>query len=79
MNNLLVVDIAHPDALLRALIADNVITPHRVRQTQAAGLRRSVDGDKGYSGLMTKTPEHIAWDSHWGQDTSLKKTDLHFQ
>ncbi|MBK4142144.1 hypothetical protein GWO54_06250 [Corynebacterium macginleyi] len=52
-------------ARTRSLIADNAITPHRVRQTQAAGLRRSVDGDKGYSGLMTKNPEHIAWNSHW--------------
>lgn len=27
------------------------------------GLRRSCDGDKGYSGLMTKNPLHTAWDS----------------
>lgn len=27
------------------------------------GLRRSCDGDKGYSGLMTKNPLHAAWDS----------------
>ena len=29
------------------------------------GLRRSVDGDAGYSGLITKNPEHPAWDTHW--------------
>lgn len=29
------------------------------------GLRRAVDGDKGYSGLMTKNPTHDAWDTHW--------------
>ena len=27
----------------------------------AEGLRRSVDGDTGYSGLMTKNPLHEAW------------------
>jgi hypothetical protein len=27
------------------------------------GLRRSCDGDKGYSGLMTKNPLHPVWDS----------------
>ena len=27
------------------------------------GLRRSCDGDKGYSGLMTKNPLHEAWNS----------------
>lgn len=29
------------------------------------GLPRAVDGDKGYSGLMTKNPTHDAWDTHW--------------
>lgn len=29
------------------------------------GLRRSVDGDKAYSGLMTKNPEHACWDTSW--------------
>ena len=29
------------------------------------GLRRSVDGDAGYGGLITKNPEHPAWDTHW--------------
>lgn len=29
------------------------------------GLRRSVDGDTGYSGLMTKNPAHDAWDALW--------------
>lgn len=28
------------------------------------GLRRSVDGDVGYSGLMTKNPLHESWDAH---------------
>ncbi len=41
----------------------------RARLAYAAGvtegLRRAVDGDKGYSGLMTKNPTHDAWDTHW--------------
>src|SRR5690606_8232113 len=29
------------------------------------GLRRAVDGDAAYSGLMTKNPTHPAWATHW--------------
>ncbi|ECP7499637.1 hypothetical protein FU090_08625 [Campylobacter jejuni] len=29
------------------------------------GLRRSVDGDTGYSGLLTKNPAHADWDALW--------------
>ncbi len=29
------------------------------------GLRRSVDGDKAYSGLMTKNPTHETWVASW--------------
>lgn len=32
------------------------------------GLRRSVDGDKSYSGLMTKNPEHDQWSATWWTD-----------
>lgn len=32
------------------------------------GLRRSVDGDAAYSGLITKNPEHASWDAHWLTD-----------
>jgi hypothetical protein len=32
------------------------------------GLRRSVDGDAGYSGLITKNPTHDAWEPHWITD-----------
>ncbi len=33
------------------------------------GLRRAVDGDAGYSGLMTKNPIHVDWDTLWlGED-----------
>lgn len=32
------------------------------------GLRRSVDGDKAYSGLITKNPEHESWAASWTSD-----------
>ena len=32
------------------------------------GLRRSVDGDAAYSGLMTKNPEHTEWCATWFSD-----------
>lgn len=100
ISNLLVVDIDHPDAFLRA-VADrhgwvpNAVTEnshsgrahavwaltepvtrteyaHRRPLAYAAavveGLRRSVDGDKGYSGLMTKNPVHQAWSATWLTD-----------
>lgn len=98
MSNLLVVDIDHPDAALRALSAQgshpmpNAVVSNRanghahavwalaepVTRTEYArrkplayaaavseGLRRAVDGDTGYSGLLTKNPTHDAWDTEW--------------
>lgn len=92
MSNLLVVDIDHGDAALRALgtrplphvIVENPANGHAhavwgltepVTRTEYAhrkplayaasiteGLRRAVDGDKGYSGLITKNPMHASWD-----------------
>lgn len=32
------------------------------------GLRRSVDGDQGYSGLITKNPQHTDWNASWWTD-----------
>ena len=32
------------------------------------GLRRSVDGDAAYSGLITKNPEHVDWATSWTSD-----------
>nr|CAA72653.1 putative Rep protein [Brevibacterium linens] len=32
------------------------------------GLRRSVDGGKGYSGLITKNPTHEQWEASWLTD-----------
>jgi hypothetical protein len=109
ISNLLVVDIDHEDALLRAVwerhlwlpnaVVENPLNGHAhavwalkepVTRTQYArrkplayaaavteGLRRSVDGDKGYSGLMTKNPEHDAWEASWFTDKLYSLTDLH--
>lgn len=95
LSNLLVVDIDHPDAAMRArwqrpewwpnVIVENPINGHAhavwalsepVTRTEYArrkplalaaavteGLRRSVDGDQGYSGLLTKNPIHADWDA----------------
>lgn len=43
------------------------------------GLRRSVDGDKSYSGLITKNPEHDTWNATWWTDElySLQQLDEH--
>lgn len=41
------------------------------------GLRRSVDGDKGYSGLMTKNPVHIDWQATWVTDHLYTLPELH--
>ena len=100
LSNLLVVDIDHPDAVLRSLwdargslpnaIVENPLNGHAhavwalqepFTRTEYAhrkplafaaavteGLRRRVDGDKGYSGLITKNPEHTAWNSEWVTD-----------
>lgn len=97
ISNLLVVDIDHDDALIRAMwdreqwrpnaVVENPANghahavwaleapfarteyAHRAPLAYAAavieGLRRSVDGDAAYSGLMTKNPEHACWASHW--------------
>lgn len=92
LSNLLVVDIDHGDAALRALgtrplphvIVENPRNGHAhavwglaepVTRTEYAhrkpvafaaavteGLRRAVDGDQAYSGLITKNPMHADWD-----------------
>ena len=95
LSNLLVVDIDHDDAALRAcwqrpawwpnVIVENPTNGHAhavwaltepVTRTEYArrkplalaaavseGLRRSVDGDQGYSGLLTKNPVHGSWNT----------------
>lgn len=109
LSNLLVVDIDHADAHLRAMwdrkhwlpnaIVENPANGHAhavwalkepVSRTEYAsrkpvayaaaiveGLRRSVDGDIGYSGLITKNPTHDAWDAHWITDELYSLPQLH--
>jgi len=40
------------------------------------GLRRSVDGDQGYSGLITKNPVHQAWEANWLTDHLYELDEL---
>jgi hypothetical protein len=100
ISNLLIVDIDHSDAVLRALWGHTGWLPnavienpenghahavwalhspiprteyaHRKPLAYAAavteGLRRAVDGDAAYSGLITKNPTHDAWDASWHTD-----------
>ena len=100
LSNLLVVDVDHEDALMRALwdrqdwlpnaVVENPENGHAhavwalqepVTRTEYAqrkplafaaavteGLRRSVDGDAAYSGLITKNPEHVDWATSWTSD-----------
>lgn len=100
ISNLLVVDIDHSDAVMRALWDRNDWLPNAVvenprnghahavwalatpvtrteysRRKPVAyaaavteGLRRSVDADAGYSGFITKNPEHVAWNAQWVTD-----------
>lgn len=100
ISNLLVVDIDHEDAALRALwnrpswlpnaVVENPRNGHahaiwalkapfaRTEYARRAplalaaavteGLRRSVEGDQGYSGLITKNPVHEAWEAEWVTD-----------
>lgn len=109
ISNLLVIDIAHRDATLRALcsvgshalpnaIVENPLNGHahavwvvkspfprteyarRKPLAYAAavteGLRRAVDGDRGYSGLMTKNPLHASWSTEWLHDDRYTLAEL---
>lgn len=108
ISNLLVVDIDHPDALLRVVdsrqgwlpnaVVENPANGHAhavwalrepVTRTEYAkrkplafasaiveGLRRSVDGDAGYSGLITKNPTHIDWHANWFTDHLYQLREL---
>jgi len=109
LSNLLVVDIDHQDAFLRAVggrrswipnaVVENPTNGHAhavwalqepVTRTEYArrkplayaaavveGLRRSVDGDKGYSGLLTKNPTHDTWSASWLTDQLYSLRELH--
>ncbi|MFD5110268.1 replication initiation protein [Streptomyces cinereoruber] len=98
ISNLLVVDVDHSDAVLRAVssvgshplpnaVVENPENGHAhavwalaeaVTRTEYArrkplayaaavteGLRRALDGDAAYSGLMTKNPLHTDWSTEW--------------
>lgn len=109
VSNLLVVDIDHEDAAMRAMwdrkgwlpnaIVQNPRNGHAhavwamkeaITRTELArvkplvyatavteGLRRSVDGDAGYSGLITKNPLHEAWEAQWVTDHLYSLDELH--
>lgn len=108
ISNLLVVDIDHDDAALRAMwnrtswlpnaIVENPANGHahavwalkhafprteyarRAPLAYAAaiteGLRRSVDGDQAYSGLITKNPIHQTWEASWHTDHLYELDEL---
>jgi len=108
VSNLLVVDIDHDDARLRAMwersswlpnaVVENPANGHAhavwalreaVTRTEYArraplafaaavteGLRRSVDGDQAYSGLVTKNPTHEAWEASWLTDHLYELDEL---
>lgn len=108
VSNLLVVDIDHEDAILRAMwnrktwlpnaVVENPSNGHAhavwalqepITRTEYAhrkplayaaavteGLRRSVDGDQGYSGLITKNPTHKAWEASWLTDHLYELDEL---
>ncbi|MCX4523587.1 replication initiation protein [Streptomyces anulatus] len=98
LSNLLVVDVDHSDAVLRAVssvgshplpnaVVENPVNGHAhavwaleeaVTRTEYArrkplayaaavteGLRRALEGDAAYSGLMTKNPLHTDWSTEW--------------
>ena len=100
LSNLLIVDIDHSDAALRAVWGAHAMMPNVVVENPAnghahaiwglkepvtrteyarrkplafaatvtEGLRRRVDGDAGYSGLITKNPEHHDWNAEFWTD-----------
>jgi hypothetical protein len=41
-----------------------------------SGLVRALDGDRGYSGFLTKNPLHQHWDTWWGADRPYSLSEL---
>lgn len=108
LQGMLVVDVDHPDTLLRALsrplthpepswVAESPsgrghvgwVLQAPVCRTDAArpgpillaarieeGLRRSLDGDVGYAGLLTKNPTHPSWVTTWCRDEPYDLAEL---
>lgn len=50
--------------------------PLRLAAKVEEGLRRSLDGDIGYAGLLTKNPTHEHWATTWGTDELYELRDL---
>lgn len=44
------------------------LAPMRYAAKVEEGLRRSLDGDVAFAGLLTKNPLHDDWVTHWGTD-----------
>jgi hypothetical protein len=106
--SMLVVDVDHPDTLMRAIglprahpepswVAEGLsgrghvgwVLSSPVCRTDAGrqaplefaarvqeGLRRAVDGDPGYAGLLTKNPTHDGWYPTWGRAEPYELRDL---
>ncbi|WP_084000599.1 replication initiation protein [Actinomadura kijaniata] len=98
--SMIVIDVDHPDTLVRALqqplthppvswVAEGPsgrghvgwllktpvvrtdaarLAPMRYAARVEEGCRRSLDGDVGYAGLLTKNPLHDEWTTTWGAD-----------
>lgn len=106
---MLVVDVDHPDALVRALgLPRSHPEPSWIAETPATGrghvgwvlrspvcrtdagrpgaillaarceegLRRSLDGDVGYAGLLTKNPTHPSWHVTWARSEPYDLAEL---
>jgi len=52
------------------------IAPMRFAAKVEEGLRRSLDGDIGYAGLLTKNPIHEHWATTWGTGELYELRDL---
>ncbi|MGI4894120.1 MAG: replication initiation protein [Janthinobacterium lividum] len=109
LQGMVVVDVDHPDALLRALsrplrhpepswVAETPasgrghvgwVLQSPVCRTDAArlapmqllariedGCRRSLGGDVGYTGLLTKNPTHPSWATTWARGEPYNLTEL---
>ncbi|WP_432489529.1 replication initiation protein [Kineococcus sp. SYSU DK018] len=52
------------------------LEPMRFAAKVEEGLRRSLDGDVGYAGLLTKNPVHDDWVTTWGTDHLYELREL---
>jgi len=52
------------------------LEPMRFAAKVEEGLRRSLDGDVGYAGLLTKNPVHEHWTTTWGTEHAYELREL---